>query len=62
MKRKNRQAQMKKRVRIFAGELLGFWQKGSKVEGLMTTTGEKIEPEPPSLEESSKKVSWNQLV
>lgn len=42
---------MKKRVRIFAGELLGFWQKGSKVEGLMTTTGEKIEPEPPSLEE-----------
>lgn len=44
---------MKKRVRIFAGELLGG-QKGSKVEGLTTTTGEKIEPEPPSLEESKQ--------
>lgn len=44
---------MKKRVRIFAGELLGG-QKGSKVEGLTTTTGEKIEPEPPSPEESKQ--------
>lgn len=40
-------------MRIFAGELLGG-QKGSKVEGLTTTTGEKIEPEPPSLEESKQ--------
>lgn len=45
-------APMKKRV-IFASELLGG-QKGSKVEGLTTTTGEKIEPELPSLEESKQ--------
>ncbi|KJE05002.1 hypothetical protein I311_01095 [Cryptococcus gattii NT-10] len=44
---------MKKRVRIFAGELLDG-QKGSKVEGLTTTTGEKIEPEPPSPEGSKQ--------
>lgn len=53
-------APMKKRV-IFASELLGG-QKGSKVEGLTTTTGEKIEPELPSLEERSKELSWNQRV
>ncbi|ODN90177.1 hypothetical protein L198_06195 [Cryptococcus wingfieldii CBS 7118] len=36
----------KKGVRIFAGELLG--QKGSRAEGLTTTRGDRVEPEPPS--------------
>ncbi|TYJ54824.1 hypothetical protein B9479_004495 [Cryptococcus floricola] len=36
----------KKSVRIFAGELLG--QKGSRAEGLTTTKGDRVEPEPPS--------------
>lgn len=41
---------VKKRVRIFAGELLGR-QKGSKMEGLTTARGERIEPDPPSPDE-----------
>ncbi|ODO05906.1 hypothetical protein I350_04967 [Cryptococcus amylolentus CBS 6273] len=36
----------KKSVRIFAGELLG--QKGIRAEGLTTTRGDRVEPEPPS--------------
>lgn len=41
---------VKKRVRIFAGELLGR-QKGSKMEGLTTARGERIVPDPPSPDE-----------
>ncbi|WVQ77035.1 hypothetical protein IAR50_006714 [Cryptococcus sp. DSM 104548] len=36
----------KKSVRIFAGELLG--QKGNWMDGLTTTRGDRVEPEPPS--------------
>lgn len=41
---------VKKRVRIFAGELL-CRQKGSKMEGLTTARGERIVPDPPSPDE-----------